>query len=444
MQTALAEAPALKEEGPIWLEALPARTYHTPFYGEVPVTGDDLTAMVQNFKNNVRGQEIAIDFDHGTDPAKGKKAAGWYKDFKIAPSSSDPTKLSLYAQVDLTDEAKKEVRDKHWKYFSLEWDDAWTDNDGNEHKNVIIGGGLTNRPIAKHVLPINFSESMAEELKNEVKEMEHSEPGSGTPPEPRTEEDNSDDTAIKEGWRRFSPPDQEATPPVTSSEYITTTTPKGGYNVGEYVFAETQAQELLRTLELPVDAKPGDIVESVKGRVGELTTLRQEADKETQEKVFAEQYPAYWTEHQQLMRRDRENTARQFSESIRTIKRTVGNGFVDTDQGLSALAKTKVAELHVKFAEGNATVEDFEECVKHIINGGIVRFGEIGSATKEDDVPPVDTSTAQGVADGRRVFAEVVARIQKDNPELSYKEAVGKASEQHPDLAKAHKVALPG
>jgi hypothetical protein len=53
------------EGAAIWLEALPARTYQTPQYGEVAITKDRLDRMVSNFKDNVRGQEVATDFDHG-------------------------------------------------------------------------------------------------------------------------------------------------------------------------------------------------------------------------------------------------------------------------------------------------------------------------------------------------------------------------------------------
>jgi hypothetical protein len=213
--------------------------------------------------------------------------------------------------------------------------------------------------------------------------------------------------------------------------------------MSEYVFAETQAQELLRVLELPVDAKPDAILESTKRMSGELTTLRSSADKDTQEKVFAETYPAYWEEHRQLMERDRENTARNFSESAKTIRRAVGNGLVDTNQGLSAAAQSKVIEYHKKFSEGTATLEDFEEVIKTITNGGIVMFGEMGSGSREDEPPPVDTNSATGVAQARRTFAEVVGKIQLDNPEYSYEQAMEEAARKYPDLAQAYRITLP-
>jgi hypothetical protein len=159
----------LFSERPVWLEALPARVYKTPQYGEVPVSDEKLNRMVQNFKAGIRGQEIATDFDHGQDRAKGNKASGWYKDFKVAPSSDDAGSLSLWAQVEFTEEAEKELKDGAWKYFSLEWDDEWTDNSGAVHSDVIVGGALTNRPIAKRIMPINFSEAMWDDVDDDTK-----------------------------------------------------------------------------------------------------------------------------------------------------------------------------------------------------------------------------------------------------------------------------------
>lgn len=421
------------KDGPKWIEALPARTYDTPFYGDVEVTQEKLNNFIKNFKDGVRGVDIALDFEHGFDSAKGNKAAGWFKDFKIEPSSADPAVPALYALVDFTEEAKKDIEDGHWKYVSMEWEDIHKDTDGNKYSDVIIGGGLTNRPVAKKMMPINFSELA------EVKELEHSEPGSGNPPEPRKEGDNSDDPAVTEGWRRFSPPDQEATPPVTSNSA------KGGKRMagGEYVFAETQAQELLRTLELPVDAAPDAILEAVKGNVGELTTMRESVDKETEEKLFAEKYPAYWAEHNRLMERDRMNSAKAFSEGVKTVRKAVGNGLIDTNQVLSAGAQNKIAEMHTKFSEGTATIEDFEECIKTITNGGLVQMGEIGSGTKEDDVPEVDTSSATGVAQARKIFAEIVGKLQKDNEGMSLEDAMEQAAKKHPDLAQAYRQTVP-
>jgi len=455
METILTEAPvqAVEADGPVWVEAMPARVYKTPFYGDVPITPEKLQNFIKNFKENVRGVDIAVDFEHGEDPAKGKKAAGWYKDFKIAPSSKDPNSVSLWGQVEFTEEAKSEIKDNQWKYHSLDWRDEWEDTDGNKYTDVIFGGGLTNRPVAKNILPINFSESMWESLDDdgkkqlgeavltalgEHKEVEHSEPGTGSPPEPRLDDESGiNDPAITEGWRRDTPP-PEGTPQDPPQS-------RGGSKVGaEFVFAEKNAHELLNVLELQGDAKPDEVVTKLKTVVGDLAELRQNQSASEQEKQFSEQYPQFWEEHNKLMKKSREHEAVKFSESIKPIRKAEGMGLKTTHEGLSTMALEKVQEVHIKFAEGSVTMEDFEECLRTIMNGGIVKFGELGSGKDEDSVPDVDTDTASGVVGAKKVFAEVLQKVQKENPDKTFSEQYKMAAAKHPDLAAAAKVSLPG
>lgn len=431
---------ALDKEGPIWVEALTAKTYKTPYYGDVEVTPEKLERMVKNFKENVRGQEISTDFAHGIDNAKGHKASGWYRDFKVAPSSADANTPSLYAEIDFTPEAKNEIKNKEWRYFSLEWEDEWKDNDGNKFTDVIVGGGLTNRPIAKHMLPINFSEDM---LKNELAEWEHSEPGTGSPPEP-AKTGGEEEPDRKEGWRRPTPPDQDA--PSGPSGLRTTNDNKEGSKVPEieYVFSEGPARELFDILGVKSDTKPEDVVIEIKKRFGELDELKRALVAADQEKKFAEQYPEYWREHNQLMEKTRRQDAKAFSESNRRVMKAQGNGLVDTMTGLSPMAKERLEGLHVKFAEGSATIEEFEECVKTIMNGGIVQFGELGHNGDEDEIV-VDTSSAGGVANAKKAFAEVMNKIREENPDKAQdtRWVLNEAAKKHPDLYNATKVAVP-
>jgi hypothetical protein len=460
MQTAIVDAPVEGSEkgGPRWVESLPARLYKTPMYGDVPVTPDKLQNFIKNFKENVRGQEILIDFDHMQDKAKGNKAAGQIKDATLRPSSDDPATPALWTLIEFTEEAKKEIEDKQWRYFSLEWDDMWEDTDGNKHKDVIIGGALTNRPIVKRTLPINFSETMWKELDEEdkkyfavktldrmageSKEWEHSEPGTGNPPQPRTDEDGSDDPAIEGGWRRDTPPiveelEQEAsvTPPVNE---------EGGNKVdgNMYEIPQKEAQELLRVLDLEVDAKPEKVLDTVKHMFGELKAMQKKVDVTDQEKKFAEQYPEYWEQHNKLMEKSRNAEAKAFSESVKTLSRPEGNGLKTTKFSLTPNAQEKVEEIHKKFAEGSVTQEDFEECLKVIMKGGIVEFGERGSDNDGDEQVVIDSSTATGIAASKRMFSELMAKKQRDNPEMSAKQALDAVANEHPDLFEASRVAI--
>lgn len=202
-----------------------------------------------------------------------------------------------------------------------------------------------------------------------------------------------------------------------------------------------QEFELRKVLDIPSD---GDIVEAAKLQLGELTELRRSADAVSQEKQFAEQYPAYWQEHNKLMDRDRESSARMFSESVQRVRKAEGYGLKETQKGLSVMSLTKVKDLHKHFAEGTATVEEFEDTIRTIVNGGIVEFGEVGTSNGDADIPIIDTSSANGIAGARRLFAEVVSKMQADNPEWDYVRCMQEAGKKHPDLAEAYSVALPG
>lgn len=622
-----ADSAQLSDDGLAWVEAIATKTYHTPAYGAVEVDEQKIMNIVKNFHDNVRGQEIAINYDHGVDVAKGNKAAGWIRDARYSDGK-------LLLGIDFTENAKNELKAKEWKYFSLEWDDEWMHPDGVTYTDVMMGGALTNRPVAKGLEPINFSEifeggdmipadyemavwstafvnnlpdscflfiesggqkdsdgktvprslrhlpykgpdgkidmphlrnaiaripqmkGMSEDVKNrlqararkllgagskmnelmyahpdlemaeilellknegfdlvdESKEWEHSEPGTGTPPEPRTDEDGHDEPDREGGWRVNTPPiaediatfsesqlvgylmasssalnsytlaENDADAPnkptarglinsinrglarekknrnelldvawqvkyffstsknfsdKSSHEFHESDPSKGGSTVGE--LTEKELRELRNVLDVDDDAK---IVETVKIRFGELAALRDAVSASEQERIFAEQYPQYWSEHKKLMERDRENTAKSFAESVQKIRKSEGYGLKDTRQGLSAVALQKVIDVHKKFGEGKATITDFEECIKTITNGGIVQFGELGSST-DDDIPDIDATTATGVVGARRVFAEVIARVQREHPDWPYMECVAEAGKKHPDLAEAYKVTLP-
>lgn len=158
---AFAENSVLGDDGLLWIEALPAKTWHTPVYGEVPVTREKLDSFIRNFNDNVRGQEVMTGYEHGLDVAKGNKASGTYKKFEIRPNQEGID--SLWAGIEPTPTALEEIKNKEWKYFSLEWDDEWTHPETQQvYNDVIVGGALTNRPVAKGMLPINFSEVFIE------------------------------------------------------------------------------------------------------------------------------------------------------------------------------------------------------------------------------------------------------------------------------------------
>ncbi len=130
-------------------QAFPYGTYNHPVYGEIDFTPDKANEVVANFNANARGTEIDIDYDH---KAKTTEAAGWVKG---AETRSD----GLYLTVEWTKQAAQKILSKAYKYFSPEFADEWKHpKTGVTYKNVLFGGGITNRPFLKDILPLNMSE----------------------------------------------------------------------------------------------------------------------------------------------------------------------------------------------------------------------------------------------------------------------------------------------
>lgn len=147
----LAGGITLAEGKRAWLKMMGIGEYQHPSYGKIQFTPERLARFLSNIKNRVRGIDPDIDYEHKADPAKGNKAAGWVKDAELRADG-------LYGLVEFTPSAVTEIKDGEWRYFSPEFQDEWTDAQGVTHQDVLMGGGLTNRPFLKDLLPVNLSE----------------------------------------------------------------------------------------------------------------------------------------------------------------------------------------------------------------------------------------------------------------------------------------------
>lgn len=131
-----------------WIHALPIGSYKHPVYGTLDITSNRIKNFVENIKNKVRGTvEPSINYVHDNSNV----AAGWVKD---ADQRSD----GLWLLVEWVSDAANSIKDKKWRYFSAEFEDEWEDPQGRKHKDVILGGALTNRPFMKNLVPVNLSE----------------------------------------------------------------------------------------------------------------------------------------------------------------------------------------------------------------------------------------------------------------------------------------------
>ena len=133
-------------------------------YGKFKIDQKVLSDMVANFKSNVRGVDLAIDYFHDSD----KEAAGWVKDLVLSDDKSE-----LWAEIEWTPRAQKKLGEREIRYFSADFAFEWKNPEtGKVYKNVLFGGGLTNRPFIKDMDAIVASENGGIEVDEKLKELQ--------------------------------------------------------------------------------------------------------------------------------------------------------------------------------------------------------------------------------------------------------------------------------
>jgi phage I-like protein len=130
----------------VQVQVLRVGAWEHPWYGTMIITPNTLADMIKNFKDNVKRQDLPIDYFHESD----KEAAGWVKDLTLSDNGQE-----LWASVQITPKCAQMLADKEIRYFSADFYFDWTDPEtGVSYKNVLNGGGFVNRPFVKDMQPI--------------------------------------------------------------------------------------------------------------------------------------------------------------------------------------------------------------------------------------------------------------------------------------------------
>ena len=142
-------------------------TFYHDKYGKVEITRQLFSEMIENHKKGTRGIEVMIDYSHNSE----NEAAGWVKDLHIRdvqlaeanPEQGIEEKIEyqLWADVDWTPVGRKKLADKEFAYLSADFDPNYKDNENptQSYGAVLLGAGLTNRPVIKRMNPaIQLSE----------------------------------------------------------------------------------------------------------------------------------------------------------------------------------------------------------------------------------------------------------------------------------------------
>lgn len=144
---------------PKQLEVLRTGMWEAPYHGDFMITPQDIQEYIDHFMADVRPSSstegLPIDQDHDAGAA-----AGWMK--TLRSQANDAGGLSLWADVSWTAMGKQKIADEEYKFFSPEFVPVgYIDPEGiaDDCDNVLIGGGLTNRPLFKDLQAVTASDS---------------------------------------------------------------------------------------------------------------------------------------------------------------------------------------------------------------------------------------------------------------------------------------------
>lgn len=131
-----------------WVTVTRTGTFTDPRYGSFDITPAMLAQMVANFEARVLGQDVFIDVAH--DHSAG--AAG-----QVLKLAVEGTRLR--ALVQWTEFGIDAVRKRGFSYLSADYHEDWRDNEkGLPHGVVLLGAGLTTRPVIKHLDRVQLAE----------------------------------------------------------------------------------------------------------------------------------------------------------------------------------------------------------------------------------------------------------------------------------------------
>lgn len=153
MPLALAEAgtgEALTRVLPKEVQLIRTGTYYHEKYGKIEITPAHLKTMVFNFNEKVRGVDIAMDYGHDSE----REAAAWIQN--VFTKNND---TELWATPKFTKNGEDKVLSEEYRYISPDFTFDYTNNETlKNHGAVLLGAGLTNRPVIKGMAPLTLSE----------------------------------------------------------------------------------------------------------------------------------------------------------------------------------------------------------------------------------------------------------------------------------------------
>lgn len=364
-----------------WIHALPFGTYKHPVYGEMVFNDVKLNGLADSVKNNVRGIVPDIDYDHKGDPAKGNVAAGWVEAAEVRGNGSGPHD-GLWLNVDWTDDGAKDIKAKKYRYFSAEFSDEWENAQGQKFKNVLFGGGITNRPFMKNLLPVNLSELNLHEPEGGQQEVD--------PKKLRESLGLSEDASDTDVLAKLSGLNSQIT--TLTAANVTLTAEK----------AAAEAAKVTAEAELAKLKDPDKI------------------DPELQKLIDSS--PAFKKLHEENLAKDRKLAEAQTAMRLSEVTRKLAELQHGKKFAITPVVRDQMRDMLVKLSD-EASQPVFE-ILGRIVDGiGLVDLSERGkNRTGELDFDPTkrfnDTVKELMARDKGMTFADAVAQVASDHPDL--------------------------
>jgi len=133
---------------PKFIQVMRTGKFTHPVYGKIEITPARIQNYKKNFDNKVRRIDIAVDYFHENE----RVAAGWFKSTEVRDDGNE-----LWAEIDWCPKGAQKIAEKELRYFSPEFASQLKDAEtGEVFNDVLLGGGLTNRPFLKDMNPITL------------------------------------------------------------------------------------------------------------------------------------------------------------------------------------------------------------------------------------------------------------------------------------------------
>lgn len=374
-----------------WVHALPLGTYQHPAHGELSFSRDRIKRFASSIKSRVLGIDPDIDYDHKKDPTKGNKAAGWVKD-------AEDRENGLWLLVEWTSAAKEAIANKEYRYFSTEYVDEMVDATGQKLVDVVRGGGLTNRPFMKNLIPINLSELDAE----------------ATPP---TKENKMDPKKLRELLGLAEDATDADVESAIAAKSKKVDLSKAEVTVGDDGTIKVTHPDTEGTVEHKVEAPKvedkGDKTEPSEAEIAELAKTQP---------ALAAMLTETLESNKKLNEDFKTMVASQRLSDTTVQLSEVG----DTKRVLSPAVQSELAPLLVRLPKELS--DQFVDALNKVVSAeGIVQLGETtGGGRKRENGGESYNPVKQ--------FMDKVNELKKDDDKLSTREAIQLTAEEDPDL----------